>query len=272
MFPDCRYTQNSVDECIDLIVTGKHLFLGHAKLLSEMLPEDLNPWVDKLAILSLKGGESTTVHVLYVDRKGCDLIVDVLSSNRPYPDSEHRAFPIPFRRILSVCPAPAGLSPRRPLPSPDPCRAEYGSLDRILLFGPVVLFMVFGSLFLFIFLEDLPYGIQLASIISYTTAVFLITFSAQKRQQRYLFTCPVVHSQLSRLAQRHVGFLAILFVLQTAALSLRSRMPANWFVASGRNMPPFTLALFILCMGLGFTQVFTNRSLLERAHLEHPPA
>ncbi len=165
---------------------------------------------------------------------------------------------------------PVGLSPCRSVPAPDPCRAEYGSFDRILLFGPVILFMVFGSLFLFISLADLPYGIQLASIISYTTAVFLITFSAQKGQQRYLFTCPVVRSQLSRLAQRHIGFLAILFVLQTAALSLRPRMPASWFVASVRNMSPFTLALVILCMGLGFTEILTNRSLLKHAHLEQP--
>jgi hypothetical protein len=93
---------------------------------------------------------------------------------------------------------------------------------------------------------------------------------SQKGQQRYLFTCPVVHSQLTRLAQRHVGFLAILVVLQTTALSLRPRMPASWFVASGKNMPPFTLTLFILCMGLGFTEIYTNRSILRRAHLEHP--
>ena len=34
-------------------------------------------------------------------------------------------------------------------------------------------------------------------------------------------------------------------------------------------MPPFTTTLTILCAGLALTQILTNRSLLNRAHLEY---
>ena len=74
-----------------------------------MLVQDLTPWQDKLAVLTLGDGESTTVHILYVDSEYNDIIVDVLASNRPYPGSDHRAFAIPFGRILSVGPSPARL-------------------------------------------------------------------------------------------------------------------------------------------------------------------
>lgn len=200
---------------------------GRAKLCRKCSPEDLNPWVDKLVVLSLTDGESTTAHVLSVDLRGRALIVDVLSSSRPYPDSEHRAYAIPLGRILSVFPGPAGLSPRRALPSPDPCYPGYGAFDRLFLFAPIILLIVPGSVILFIFLGDLAYGIQFASLIIYTAAVVLITFSAQSGQQRYLFTCPVVKSQIPCLARRHVGFLVALFVFETIAFYLRPHLPAS---------------------------------------------
>jgi len=257
-------SHHSVDECIDLIATGKHHFLGRAKLTAKMLPEDLAPWVDKLAVLSLKDGESTTAHVL--DLRGVDLIVDVLSSNRPYPDSEHRAFAIPFRRILSVCPAPSGLSPRRALPAPDPCYSDYCGFVRILAFVPVILLIGPGSVVLFVMLQEFPYGTQFASLIVYTAATVLGTFSAAKGQQRYLFTCPVVGSQLSRLFQRHVGFLAALFMVETAAFHLRPHLSAYW-----RTGKPFEVTVGILCLCLYSAQMFSNRFLLKRAHLERSP-
>jgi hypothetical protein len=233
-----------------------------------MLPENLAPWVDKLVILSLKNGESTTAHVLYVDKRGCDLVVDVLDSNRCYPGSEHRAFAIPCGRILSLRSAPPGLKPRRPLPSLDQCYAEYGGLDRISLFLPIILLFT-GS---FGFLAFLSFNSRWLSLIAYTALVVLLTFSAQRGQQRYLFTCPVVRSQLPRLLKRHFSYSVSLFVIDTLAFDFRSRFPAWWLTANGRNIPPFYIGLFIVFMALGMTQSITSRSLLQRAHLEHRTA
>ncbi len=234
-----------------------------------MLPEDLVPWVGKLVVLSLKNGESTTAHVLYVDRRGGDLFVDVLSSNRPYPDSERRAFAIPFGRILSMCPAPARVSFRRPLPSLDSCYADYGALDRAVIFLPLILIFVISIVLFAAFLTDLSWGTPIASLIIYTELMILMTFSAQRGQQRYLFRCPVVRRQIPELLKRHLGFSAVLFVLETLALDLRSHFSAWWFTANGRNIPPLYIALFIVFIALAMTQGLTSRTILQRAHLEY---
>lgn len=55
-----------------------------------MLAEDLVPWQDKLAVFITYDGERTTAHILFVDLKRNELIVDALTSNRPYPESDHR--------------------------------------------------------------------------------------------------------------------------------------------------------------------------------------
>jgi hypothetical protein len=84
----------------------------------------------------------------------------------------------------------------------------------------------------------------------------------------YLFTCPAVQPQIPRLLWRHLGFLVALFALQTAAQAARSNLPDWWNIENRKGTTPFGLALIFLCLGLGLAQVFTNRSLLDRAHRE----
>lgn len=155
----------------------------------------------------------------------------------------------------------------------DPCfeRPTF-STSRFVIFLPLFLTMIPGSVVLFIFLAGHPYGVQLASMVVYSAAACLYTFSKYRgTSQRYLFTCPVVRGQLYRLLLRHFAFLIALFVIETAAFQLRPKMPDWWFVAHGRNTPPFEWALFTLCGSLLLTQVLMNRSALKRAHLEHRP-
>jgi hypothetical protein len=130
--------------------------------------------------------------------------------------------------------------------------------------------MIPGSIVLFILLAGHRYGIQFASIVVYSAAAVLYTFSKYRgTSQRYLFSCPVVRGQLYRLTMRHFAFLIALFAVETAALQLRPKMPAWWFISHGRSTPPFEWALFTLCGSLLLTQVLTNRSVLKRAHLHH---
>jgi hypothetical protein len=133
--------------------------------------------------------------------------------------------------------------------------------------------MTVGSLPLFFLLMKRPYGLQAASAIVYTIFAVFFTFARTgsrtgKDLPPYMFTCPAVQPQLSRLLGRHLGFLAVLFVLQTAALAARPNLPAWWKIADRKGTTPFDLALALLCFGLGYAQVFTNRSLLDGAHRE----
>jgi hypothetical protein len=61
----------------------------------------------------------------------------------------------------------------RTLKLPDPCLAPTSfSIERFVFFVPVFLSMTVGSVLLFIFLSDYPFGIQLAGLVCYTSAVF----------------------------------------------------------------------------------------------------
>ncbi len=239
-----------------------------------MLVQDFIPWQGKLTELTLYDGESTTVQILHVDSKRNELVVDILDSNRPYPGTDHRAFAIPIGDIVSVYPAPASVHPRRPLSPPDPCHTRQPfSLLRFVAFTFLFLTFIPGGFFLFLLLADEPFGFQLASLVIDTAAVALFTFSSNKGLQPYQLFCPVVRRQLPRLLRRHAGFLAALFILQTAAFELRPALPAFWVTAIVRSESPFVIVLTMLCASLAFAQILSNRSLLGQAHLElAPPA
>jgi hypothetical protein len=147
------------------------------------------------------------------------------------------------------------------------------SMDRFVLFTLLFLAMFPGALVLCLLFADWPYGIQLASMIAYTSAIVLYTFSKNKSLQRYLFRCPFVRRALPRLALQHIGFLGMLFVIETQALRFRPRLPASWLVASGGrgSMPRFDTGLFILCICLALIQIISNRAILGRAHAEDAP-
>ena len=160
----------------------------------------------------------------------------------------------------------------RPLKSSDPCLAPISfSIERFVIFLPVFLSMTVGSVLLFMFLSDHPLGIQLVALVCYTSAIVLYTFSANRGMPRYLFSCPIVRRELPRLAKRYVAFIAVLLFLLTVALRLRPQLPASWLFASGgyKSMPPFTWALLLLSACLALAHILTNRSILNRAHLEH---
>lgn len=153
---------------------------------------------------------------------------------------------------------------------PCQCRDHKSStLDRPALFLPLVLIMFASSFFLFA-LANRPYGVQIGSLIPYTTLVVLATFSAQRGQQPYFFECSIVRQTIPRLIGRHVGFLVAMVALETTALRLVRYLPASWLIATGKNGSPFATTLCVLCLGLAFVQILTNRALLERAHLRQP--
>lgn len=150
----------------------------------------------------------------------------------------------------------------------DPCLTRKQiSFSRLAVFSLLFVTIIGGGILLAL-LESRPYGIQLTSMVIYTAAVALYTFSRNRNgAQPFLLSCPIVRRELPNLFWRHLGFLGALFIAQTMALNLRSNLPAYWVMPSGRNASPFTLIVGVLCACLAIVQTLTNRSLLDRAHL-----
>lgn len=142
---------------------------------------------------------------------------------------------------------------------------ERSTFDRPALWIPIVIVM-FASFFFLFAMSDLAYGVQLGSLIPYTAFVALGTFSAQRGMQPYFFECSIVEQTMPRLLWRHCIVLAAIISLETIALRLAPFMPASWLSKTGKDGSPFAITLCITCLCIASVQVFTNRTLLERAH------
>ncbi len=146
----------------------------------------------------------------------------------------------------------------------DACRPETGtSGERTLAF--VLLFIVmFGCGGNAIF-SDSYFVRLLAAALAYTAMVMIYGFARNKGDvPRYLFTCPVVVSQYSRLLRRHAIFLAV----ETAFLAVALRffpLPPNG--ASRTDDGNYFLVAIPLGV-LAIVEIMTNRGVLERAHTE----
>lgn len=237
---------------------------------------ELPRWLDKadvgtVAVLTLDDGESLTAQVVDFDDEQNQLKVDVISSNRSHPSGSQRRRAIPVDHVISFEPRPRD---EQPWPYSDPCRDTSFFFGRFVLMATLFLALIIGGVLLFVVLTNRPYGVQEGSAIAYTIFAVFFTFARTgtrtgKDIPPFMFTCPAVKTQLSRLLWRHLGFLVALFALQTAALAVHPKL-SDWWNDPGPKgeLTPFEIASLLLCIGLGYTQVFTNRRLLDRAHRE----
>jgi hypothetical protein len=232
-------------------------------------------WLDKaesgpVGVLVLETGERITAEVVGLNEDGDGLSVKVISpeslprTGRP----NHRT--IPFQHIVSFEPQPHLLEQ---WPFSDPCRDGTFSPPRFVLMTTMFLCLVVGSLPLFLLLTRRPYGLQEASTISYTLFELFFTFARTGRPggrdlPPFKFKCPAVRPQIPRLVWHHLGFLIALFALQSAMLAIHPKLPDWWNMPDRKGATPFDLALMLLCLGLGYVQVYSNRSVLDRAHRE----
>ncbi len=158
-------------------------------------------------------------------------------------------------------------------PYSDPCRDRTFSLPRFVLMTTIFLCLIVGSVPVSLLLTSRPYGLQEASIIIYTLFELFFTFARTGTRgghdlPPFKFKCPAVRPQIPRLLWLHASFLVALFAVQTAMLAVRTYMPEWWNMKDRRGATPFDLVLMLVCYGLGFAQLFTNRSLLAHAHRE----
>jgi len=248
----------------------------YAMLRAAMLDADLPQWLDKVdiptvAVLTLDDGECITADILGFNDDRDELIVDVVSSNQLHAGSERQGRSISIRQVVSF---EALSRSGQPWPYSDPCRDSPFSLPRVALMATLFLSMTAGSLPLFFLLMKRPYGFQAASAIVYTIFAVFFTFArigtrTGKDLPPYMFTCPAVQHQFSRLLRRHLGCLIALFALQTTALLVRPNLADWWNTGHGRRgETPFEIGMLFLCFGLAQAEVFANRSLLDRSHRE----
>jgi hypothetical protein len=233
-------------------------------------------WLEKadvgmVGVLTLESGERITAEVVGLNEEGDRLSVKVISPDRPLRNGRQKHRTVLFHRIVSFEPQPDLMAH---WPFSDPCRDISLSNPRFIVLATIFLCLIVGSLPLYLLLIGRPYGLQKASIITYTLFEVFFTFArtgggiSGPDVPPFKFTCPAVEPQIPRLLWRHLGFLLALFVVQTAMLAVRPHIPAWWTTQDRKGFTPFDGALFLLCFGLAWTQVRTNRSLLDRAHRE----
>jgi len=250
--------------------------LSRRSLTSDKAKRDYAPeWLDKaevgtVGVIVLESGERITAEVVGLNDGADRLSVTVISSDNLPRNGRRNHRAIPLRRIVSFEPQPH-LMERWPFS--DPCRNRTFSAARFVLMTTIFLCLVVGSLPLFLLLSDGAYGLQEASIITYTLFELFFTFARTGTRgghdlPPYKFTCPAVEPQVPSLLWRHFGFLVALFALQTSMLTVRPHLSDRWNTQDGRGSTPFDLALLLLCLGLGLVQVRSNRSRLDRAHRE----
>jgi len=234
-------------------------------------------WLDKaeagtVGVFTLESGERVTAVVVGLNEGGDELSVKVIPPAGSSKNKRWHHIDLPFDQIISFEPQPNLMEQ---WPYSDSCRGK-SSRGRLLLMSAIFLSMIVGGflLTLFAMMTKQPYGLQKTSVVTYTLFVVFFTFAMTGRglsrgsNPPFMFTCPAVRPQIPRLLWRHLGFLVALVALQTAMLAARSHFPDWWNTPDKKGGTPFELALMFLCLGLGYAQVFSNRSLLNRAHRE----
>lgn len=282
---DSYYKALSDQELLQLRADGGFTAEAEQVIDKELARRNLTPdeakrrfaptWLDQAAVgtvgvLVLEGGERITAEVAGLDVEEDRLSVKVIRADGVARGGRRTRRTIPFRQIVSFEPQPHLMEQ---WPYTDPCRSRTFSGARFALMTTIFLGWIVGSFVLFLYVADKPYGLQEGSIVAYTLYVLFFTFARTgTRSGRdlppYMFTCPAVEGQIPRLLARHFGFLIALLALQMAMLSARSHLPGWWNLEDAKGMSPIETAMLLLCVSLGGTQVFTNRSLLKRAHRE----
>jgi len=193
---------------------------------------DAEQWLNNVdlntvAELRFDDGEHLTAEILDLNDERDELTVEVIAPNPSHANSSPRRRIIPLSRVVSCEPR---ARTEQVWPYSDPCRVRFFSTGRFVLLGTPFLSWTIGSLPLYLFLINRPYGVQEESVIAYSIFVVFFTFAATgsiagKTLRPYMFTCPAVRTQASRLIWRHLGFLVLLFAFQTLALAVRPSMP-----------------------------------------------
>lgn len=122
----------------------------------------------------------------------------------------------------------------------------------------------FGGLYLFIILEEKPFGLQIATAITYTYFAFwYIFFPTRGLLEKYSLRNKKVQQQIPLVLAIHSAFLISIFFGQTIWLAMKPHLPGYWL---GKQDPPLYVWVMIgSSVVLFLTQVLISRRILNRS-------
>jgi len=124
----------------------------------------------------------------------------------------------------------------------------------------------FGGTGLFIIFEDRPFGVQIATVITYTYFVFwYVFFPTRGLLEKYSLRNKAVQQQFPRLLTIHCAFLILIFFGQTVLFAIRPRLPSYWLTGHGKQGDTLNEGVLIgSFVAVFFTQVLISRGILSR--------
>jgi len=118
----------------------------------------------------------------------------------------------------------------------------------------------------YIFLSNEPFGIQLATLITYTLIVFCFVFIPSRLGGGFGLRSHAVRQCTPRLLRIHLVFLTLIFLVQTSAFALRPKL-SNWWLQEGvKHDSLYSETLIIILLVTGMIQILLSRKILSRSH------
>lgn len=124
-----------------------------------------------------------------------------------------------------------------------------------------------ATLCMFIILGERPFGIQIATAITYTYFAFwYVFFPTRGLLQQYSLRNKAVQRRIPLLLAIHCAFLTPIFVGETIWFSMKPNLPSYWFTEHGkRDAPWYVSVVMVSIVVVFFTQVLISRRILRRS-------
>ncbi len=123
----------------------------------------------------------------------------------------------------------------------------------------------FGGLSLFIAFGNKPFGMQLATAITYTYFAFwYVFFPTRGLLEKYSLRNEKVQQRIPLLLAVHCAFLISIFLGQTIWLAIKPRLPSYWLAEHGKGgWTWYVLVMMGFLVFTFFAQVLISRRILS---------
>lgn len=125
----------------------------------------------------------------------------------------------------------------------------------------------FGGLCLFIVLGERPFGVQIATAITYTYFAFwYVFFPTRGLLEKYSLQNKTVQQQIPLLLAIHCAFLIPMLLGQTIWFAMKRHLPSYWLTEPGKWGASLHVWVMIgSFVVVFFTQVLISRRILNRS-------
>jgi hypothetical protein len=148
-------------------------------------------------------------------------------------------------------------------------REKAPQVSRAMTLGILAAYMVgaFGGLCIFIVFGERPFGIQIATAITYTYFAFwYVFFPTRGLLEKYSLRNKTVQRRVPLLLAIHCAFLISIFLGETIWFSMKPQLPSYWFTEHGKwGGALYVLVLIGSVTVVFFTQVLISRRILSRS-------